>query len=138
MIVKKIGDVTLNIFGEKTFVQKNSLKNLDDLSRVPFVALEDNALSSPERIIRERLNSQLKPKYYSLAWSSVYYSISAKLGVGILPNFLAQKNSELKKLEFAGTERCTLWCVVHPEVHKSNRVRAFMDFLEPALKDSLK
>jgi DNA-binding transcriptional LysR family regulator len=73
----------------------------------------------------------------SSAWSSVFYSIKAGLGVGVLPCFLAEQDPTLEALEFVKIEKMPLWWVVHPEVKKSARVDTFAKYMIPILKDKI-
>ncbi len=138
LIVKRIGDVSLSLFGHRSLLNRTApIKGFADLREFPFVALNEHAMSATESLLRERVDPYINPLYFSAAWSSVYYSLSAQAGIGILPHFLAAQNSELKRIEVAGSGKSTLWSVVHPEMHKSARLTAVLNYLVPAVKERL-
>lgn len=137
LIVKRISNIELKIYGHETLLKKNPMQGFASLGSVPFICLYENALSSTERIMREKLNGIIEPFIYSSAWSSVFYAILSGSGIGILPSFLSTQNKELRAIELMPSGHSTLWSVIHPDLHKSQRVRLFLDFILPELKSKL-
>ncbi len=138
LIVKKIGDVSLSLFGHRDFFEaQGKIKKIDEIGKFPFVGLYDYATSEAEKTLRDQMQPFVRISYLSAAWSSVYYSLSARAGLGILPDFLAVQNSDLKRVEVIASTKSTLWSVVHPEVHKSAKVAALLNYLVPSIKKAL-
>jgi DNA-binding transcriptional LysR family regulator len=62
--------------------------------------------------------------------AAIWMAVRAGLGVAALPHFLATGGGDLKRLPVGGDGIIRdLWLVVHPDLRRSPRVRAVMDFL---------
>lgn len=119
---KKIGTLKLGLFVSREFDQ-NKLRNF---SHTPFIGLFDTATSDLER--KFLLSLDFKPHYCmrSAAWSSVYTGIKSRLGIGILPTFMADRDKQLKMIKKSEFDT-PLWLVFHPETAKSTRVKILID-----------
>lgn len=139
LIVKKIGDVTLSLFGSKKLLKANKkIESYEDLASFPFVGLFTKATSQMEKDLLGKLSPHLQDKVLtSMAWSSVYAAVTNNIGLGILPSFMAGQNSLLEAIPLAPSEKMALWYVVHPEVQKNRRFAAFSNFLISFLKQNL-
>ncbi|OYZ13623.1 MAG: hypothetical protein B7Y39_17225 [Bdellovibrio sp. 28-41-41] len=140
LIVKKVGEVSLSLYASKTFLKRyKKIERLEELSEIPFVGLFEKATSQPEQTLVEQLRPYIRNQVLtSMAWSSVYSALSNHLGMGILPSFMGNKNSDLEEIQIIEAEKTTLWFVVHPEVQKNKRFTTFADFLISHLKKHLR
>ncbi len=139
LIVKKVGEVSLSLYGSKSLLKKHHrLATQEDLREIPFVGLFDSSTSQAERSLLGQVRPIFKNQVLtSAAWSSVYSALSNHLGVGILPSFVAKRNVELEEISIAPSEKTTLWFVIHPEVQKNKRFAMFADFLISMLKKNI-
>lgn len=139
LIVKRVGEVRLSLYGSKPLLKKyRHLEKLEDLQDLPFVGLFDRATSQTERSLLNQIQPVFKNQVLtSAAWSSVYSALSSHIGIGILPDFVARRNSELEKIPFTPSEKTTLWHVIHPEVQKNKRFAIFAEYLISVLRKNL-
>ncbi|MBN8539800.1 MAG: LysR family transcriptional regulator [Deltaproteobacteria bacterium] len=139
LIVKRVGEVRLSLYGSKLLLKKHGpIEKLEDLQEVPFVGLFDRATSQTERLLRTQIQPHFKSQVLtSSAWSSVYSALSNHIGFGILPQFVARRNSELEEVSIAPSKKTTLWFVIHPEVQKNKRFSVFAEFLISMLRKNL-
>ncbi len=130
LIVKKIGEIELAIYGHASlFTPKRKPTTRGELKNFPFIGLFPNASSDLEKQILKKIESSIQCTIRSSAWSSVFYSIQAGLGIGILPGFVAARDSQIVQLQIEDPVRAPLWLVAHPDIVNSARVRAVIDYL---------
>lgn len=130
LISKKMGVVELAVFGSKKLFQSEAIpKRPADLAYLPFIGLYANAMSAVERLLFKNLEENLNVTMKSAAWSSVYSAISSGLGIGILPTFMSEGKADLVRVNCVNSVPATLWLVVHPDLRKSGKVKAFSEFL---------
>lgn len=136
LIVRKIGELGLGLFGSKAILKKHSqLKGVEDLSQFPFVGLFDKARSRPESLILSKIQKHLGPQVLtSSAWSSVYSALQEGVGLGILPRFMAARSSNLEEIKVINFESPSLFFVIHPEVQKNRKFVLFSEYIIPILK----
>ena len=66
---------------------------------------------------------------------ALYDACAQGLGIAPLPCFLADPDQNLRRLMLPPKEMETeLWLLTHPDLRRTARVRAFMDFLSDAIK----
>jgi DNA-binding transcriptional LysR family regulator len=100
----------------------------DNTASTPFVDLYERAMSSAQKNLMASYQGDLQTVVRSAAWSSVFAAVKAGVGVGILPTFLGESDASLERWNNAHT-RVPIWLVMHPDLAKSARVRAFIEFL---------
>lgn len=136
LVVKKIGEFELGIYGHREILEKN-LKNFkkENLSEFPFVGLYPKSISEMEHGIVKKIEPFIHCRIRSAAWSSVFYAIQAKLGIGILPNFVANRDENIIPIPVVDSVRVPLWIVVHPDIIGSARIRIVLDHLTTMVKN---
>lgn len=135
LIVRKIGQTELAFYCSRAWRKKWELsKKYPPSPSIPFVGLFDKATSFYECDLLNRSQKSFRTVVRSAAWSSVYSAVKADLGVGVLPSFMGDFDSNLTRFDNL-SEKVTLWLVVHPEVVKSARVRVIIEFLSDRLQE---
>ncbi|MBK9322011.1 MAG: LysR family transcriptional regulator [Bdellovibrionaceae bacterium] len=135
LVVKKIGEIQLSLYGHPSlFTSTRRPATKEDLKKFPFIGLFPNSMSELEKQLLKKIEPHLHCTIRSGAWSSVFYSIQSGLGIGILPSFLAERDSKLVQLQVIESGRTPLWLVAHPDIVHSARVRAVIDYVITALK----
>jgi DNA-binding transcriptional LysR family regulator len=100
----------------------------------PWVAPDDGLPDHPSVRWRRRHFPKLVPRYRTGSVLSVAELVAQGLGVGLLPMFLAEPRSELRRLTDAIDEcRTDLWLLTHPEARHLRRVGAVYAHLAGAL-----
>ena len=122
---KKVCSLRLGLYGLEEFASRS-------LAALPFVGLFPAATTQLEADFRESLGFAPRYQMRTGSWESVRVGLESGAGIGILPTFMAAKNARLTCLAPCAQE-APLWLVVHPEVAKSARVRATLEFLEKIL-----
>ena len=57
------------------------------------------------------------------------------MGAALLPRFMADPDPALMDLDPEAPEmELGLWLLAHPDLQKTQRVRAFIDFIAPAIR----
>jgi DNA-binding transcriptional LysR family regulator len=58
-----------------------------------------------------------------------YAGVRARIGLAVLPTYLADSNADLKRVGESISELAVdLWLLTHPDMRHTARVRAVMDF----------
>lgn len=130
LIVRKIGKIELALYGHSSLWKRlHKPMRPEDIETLPFIGLFEAATSELERSMLRRIEPYLRYSLRSAAWSSVFNAVQSGLGIGVLPTFMVDGNKELIRLTLVDSVQDSLWLVVHPEIVKSARVRAVMDFI---------
>jgi DNA-binding transcriptional LysR family regulator len=128
LIVRKTGEMTLGLFMHPKLLQgRKKPQHLEQLKSFPFVGLVARATSDFEFKLLQKLEPHIRYSLRSAAWSSVFYSIQAGLGWGILPTFFEDRDPELIQINVVEPITTPLWLVAHPDIIKSARVRVVVD-----------
>jgi DNA-binding transcriptional LysR family regulator len=133
LVYRRIGELKLAFYVSRTLAPRGAPKK-DEILKLPFVGLFENATSRLEASLLEGLAPAPRPNLRSAAWSSVASALRSGLGWGILPTFVGDSINEVRRIEAFDTASTPLWLVVHPDVQNSARVRAVIDFLSDALR----
>ncbi len=133
LVVRKVGSLELAFYCVKTQLKNWNLRERTEKdAAIPLVHLFERATSRSEQELLNQMKVSLITVLRSAAWSSVFAGVKAGIGVGVLPSFMGDYDSNLVRCS-DNAITVPLWLVVHPEVNKSARVRVLMDFLNSAL-----
>jgi len=132
LVVRRLGTFRLEYYVAKSKSKKwNSLQG--ENREIPFIGLYDRAISKNEQALLHKKKLPFNTVLRSAAWSSVYSAVKSGLGIGILPSFIGASDPQLDSFN-SEFETVPLWLVVHPEVTKSARVRAVIEYLADEFK----
>ncbi|WP_448554640.1 LysR family transcriptional regulator [Thalassotalea montiporae] len=136
MIVTKLTDYQLQIYGSRKNQHHYQHLALSQLPSQPWVSYVDNLLFTEQLSYLDEVAENIKPVFRSTSIISQYSAIKSGLGIGILPCFLAEQDAELVKLvadEVTITR--SLWLVTHPELKRLERVATVWEFLKMLAKE---
>jgi DNA-binding transcriptional LysR family regulator len=125
--VKKIGTVSLNLYATKSFLKEyGTPKKSEDLARIPFVGLVDDAMSEVEEKFLATAKPYLNYALKSHAWTSIYQAVQAGIGFGVLPDFMTNGDRTLEQIEIFDPVLSPIWLVLHSDLKSNARVRALL------------
>jgi DNA-binding transcriptional LysR family regulator len=102
---------------------------------LPWVAPDEGLPTHPSVLWRKRTFPKLVPSFSVFSIGAVLSGIEAKLGIGVLPTFLAQGRSDLQQLSSTLQDVDTeLWVLTHSEARHLRRVSAVYNYLVSTLK----
>ncbi len=135
MIVTKLCDYQLRLYCHKDFLgqQTMTMNNLDQYTWISYI---DSLLFTDQLAYLKTLNPQLAPSFRSTSLISQYQAIKSGLGIGILPCFLAEQDSQLINLfseEIIITR--SFWLVAHPESKRLSHVTSVWQYLKHLVKE---
>lgn len=128
LIVKKIGYIHLTLYAHSEWIEKNK-PQMNNLDTLPFVGLYEYATSQLERDYIASLGFASKYQFRSAAWSSVYASIKAQIGMGVLPTFIGDTDKDLQKIFPQQVVKTPLWLVVHPDMYTNAKIKKIIQYL---------
>jgi DNA-binding transcriptional LysR family regulator len=132
LVGKQLGVIRVALYGGK----RGGPRTLADVDagRAAWIAVDDALPEHPSVVWRKRHYPKAVPKLRVNSIITVAELISLGLGVGILPLFLAEPRSDLRRLseplEDAETE---LWLLTHPEARHLRRISAVYSHLAQAI-----
>lgn len=123
LIVRRLGALRFGLYGARTYLAKH---------REPqwrFLGYDDELASSPQQRWVARVAGARPFVLKTNDLASLLSGVRAGLGLAALPHVIAQDERELTCVAESDEATRELWLVVHPDVRRSTRVRAVMDFL---------
>lgn len=139
LIGRKIIDYSLRLFASRAYLKTHPpiVKPADLLHHAVIGYIED-LTAIPELNYLDQIHPSLKPAFSSSTAIVQMQAISAGAGVGVLPGFLAQTNSDLEcVLESQVCIRRSFWLSVHPDLHRLTRVRLLCDFIAQQIQSEV-
>ncbi|MFD2166228.1 LysR family transcriptional regulator [Thalassotalea euphylliae] len=131
MIVTKLTDYTLKLYGSKSLLKSCPPNSISDLSAMSWVTYVDNLLFTEQLSFLDEIGTDIVPSFRSTSVNSQFAAIKSGLGIGILPCFLAETDPELTPV-LPDTICLTrsFWLVTHPELKRLKRVSIVWDYLK--------
>lgn len=135
--VKKISDYTLGLYATEDYLASAPpISSKDDLSAHTLIGYVDDLIYSSQLRYLDELVPGLMPDLSSPSILAQREMIAAGAGVGILPNFMAEKADRLIRLVPRNINVVrTFWLAVHEDVARLKRNRHMVDFLTETLAD---
>lgn len=129
--VRKLVSPTVQLFASKNYLEKHgSINTFEDLSNHTLVGHIDHLLFSPELNYLAELGLVVDPMLHSSSIIVQYNLVESGVGIAMLPTFIGAQNPDLVVL-LPDQVRLVrdLWIVVHQDMRKIPRVRAFISWL---------
>lgn len=131
LLVRKLGHMELKLYGHSAIFEPAGVPTSRKMiANYPFIGLYPDATSAIERTLLKQVDNYLHYAVRSAAWSSVYYAVHARLGIGVLPTFMVPEGSSLVPIEFLRSERAPIWLAIHPDIAQSARVRTVVAWID--------
>jgi DNA-binding transcriptional LysR family regulator len=135
LIVKHISRVDVGLYGSRAYFRAHGRpKRIQDL-RHHFVVRGDEQMGGlPMERIVSRYGDPNRVAYRSNSLLARAYALRNGLGVGLLGCFAGERDRVLHRIDLTFPEAASdLWMVVHVDLKRNARVRAFVDFVYDAL-----
>lgn len=131
LVVKKISDFTIRLYASKDYLRRYGVpESIEGLQRHTFITYVDELLSIPYvRWLPSVVADPVSPLVCT-SLAAQHSACRAGTGLAMLPDFMVSEMEELVAvLPEATTMRREWWLVVHQDLQKVPRVRAFIDFI---------
>ncbi|MCB8837400.1 LysR family transcriptional regulator [Aurantimonas sp. VKM B-3413] len=131
LIKKRIGYVHLSPFAGRSYSERHGLPNsLAELAdhRVIEQEMDQFAGYGLDKIFTPEIAKKMVPLRTNFA-SAHYWSIAKGAGLGFLPNYAMAIGGDLVPVPLDLKFRVPIWLAIHPQVIKTSRHRAIVDWL---------
>ncbi|MEH6403141.1 MAG: LysR family transcriptional regulator [Sneathiella sp.] len=132
MIVSKLSNIGLAIYGTKEMEQKAKTVGLDKL---PWAKYDDQLSQLPEMQWLDASYPSIRPSVKSYSASTLSNVIARGIAVGILPCFLGDSLPTLKRL--SGPHPIIdreVWLVMHSDANRTPRVKAGVEWVRATFR----
>lgn len=130
LVTQKLTDYNLYLYTHRSLIGENKPETLHDLTAFNLVSYVPDLVYAPQlKFIEETALSQLSA-LRSTSINAQYQMLVNGAGVGILPKFMAEKQSGLVRLiENEIHIKRTFWLATHKETHSQARFQVFTQWL---------
>jgi DNA-binding transcriptional LysR family regulator len=136
LIGKRIGRIAHAVYGARSYL-RGKRKNLA-LRDHDWIAMDD---SMGEHFSLKWLAKILSPERARLRVSSypgIYRACAAGLGLAVLPCFVGDDDSALKRVtDLLDDCQTDLWLLTHPDLRNTVRIKAVSQIIQDVLRDAL-
>lgn len=131
MVVTKLTDYTLRLYASRRYLATHStIRTRDDLRGHTFISYVDDLLFSKEL---QYLDELYQPDAFALRSTSImaqYQATAAGAGIAVLPAFIAERDSSLRRILPAEANFMrTFWMSMPAETKHLARMQAVWNFL---------
>jgi DNA-binding transcriptional LysR family regulator len=129
--VRKLVSPTVQMFASKSYLAKHApIRTLEDVVNHTLIGHVDHLLSSHELNYLAQLGLVAEPVLHSTSILVQYNLVASGAGIAMLPSFIGSQNPDLVVLLPDVVRQVRdLWMVVHQDMRKIPRVRAFVGWL---------
>ena len=137
LIGHKISKLSFGVYGSEEMLTNTDSLTLDHaIEHLPWVGLGEELSGSPPYEWMEKNIAKNNIHLFTTSFGSVCRCVAAGNGVAILPSYLGDITPNVQRVEGPIVELDTdLWVLTHRGYRDAARVRAFTDFLVPALRE---
>ncbi|MBD1554470.1 LysR family transcriptional regulator [Pseudomonas typographi] len=131
LVVKKISDFTVRLYASRDYLRRQGVpESAADLQRHKFITYVDELVSIPYvRWLPSLIPNPISPLVCT-SLAAQHSACAAGIGLAMLPDFMVSEREELVSVM---PEKTTIirewWLVVHQDLQKVTRIRAFIDFV---------
>lgn len=134
LVGRRVGRLEFAIYGAPDYL---AARPGDDLARHDWIGLDSAHAPLTRRF--EQFLPGVRPNMRSNSVACTVRLAKAGLGLAVLPSAIAGLKPDLVRVaELPETFTLDLWLLTHEDLRYTARIRAVMDFLTPALAESLK
>jgi DNA-binding transcriptional LysR family regulator len=136
LVIKRLAQIDLSLYASREYFEARGMperpdERLDGHRLVMFAASRAFAIENDWLEARRGTGTIIMR---SDSVSSIFSAAVAGLGIALLPRVVADAEERLVRIATAGApEPRIIWQAVHPDVARSPRIRALLDFLGEAL-----
>lgn len=131
LIRRQLGWLHLVPFASRNYIDRFGVpESMADLPKHRIVEQETDQLSGYglDRIFGEEAAARMV-RFKTNFSSAHYWAISKGAGIGLLPNYAIAIGSDVVPVDLGMVFRVPIWMASHPEIIKTQRHRAFLDWL---------
>lgn len=131
LIKRRLGYAHLTMFAGRAYAERHGLpKTLAELAHHRVIEQEMDQFSGYglAKIFTPEIAEKMVPLRTNFA-SAHYWAIAKGAGIGMLPNYATAIGGDLVPVDLGFKMRVDIWLAVHPEVIKTARHRAVVDWL---------
>lgn len=137
LVGRKLGTIFWGVYGARGYLEgMPPLESIENPGPHRFIA--GNELISHLTSSRW-LETRISSSSVALRTNGLVATLGAAsvgMGLAVLPHFMARRVPELQCVHTIGPEVTTdLWLLVHPDMRRSARVRAFIDYTVSAMSE---
>jgi DNA-binding transcriptional LysR family regulator len=135
LVVKHISRVDVALYGSRDYFRAHGRpERLEDLRHHCIVRGDAQMGDLPMERIMDRHGDPIRIAYRSNSMLARACAIRDGLGIGLLGCFAGENDRTLERIDLAFPEAASdLWMVVHVDLRRNARVRAFVAFVHEAL-----
>ncbi|MCB2014472.1 MAG: LysR family transcriptional regulator [Sphingobium sp.] len=135
LMVRKLGDYTLRLYASHSYLEENGTPScVDDLRGHSLTGYVPEFIFAPELDYIDEVESGLEAQLRSTSINVQHSMIRHGAGIGILPDFLAVQDSQLRPLLHEGEKPIAItrsfWLVIHADMRRLARIDAVAKWLE--------
>ena len=136
----KVCDYYVNLYGTKYYLDNhNKIESIKDLKNHSFVSYVNEFIEFPELNYLNDLKVNANVKFSSNNLRSQLLAVKNNIGLGLLHTFIADKETELKKvLEDQINIKREYWMIVHENLFKLQRIKVVCKFIKEIMRENLK
>jgi DNA-binding transcriptional LysR family regulator len=136
----KVCDYYVNLYGTKYYLENhNKIESIKDLKNHSFVSYVNEFIEFPELNYLNDLKVNANVKFSSNNLRSQLLAVKNNIGLGLLHTFIADKETELKKvLEDQINIKREYWMIVHENLFKLQRIKVVCKFIKEIMRENLK
>jgi DNA-binding transcriptional LysR family regulator len=135
VVAKHIARVGVGFYGSKSYFRKHGRPaSLDELSSHAIVRGDPNMAGLVMERVIDRVITSGQVAFRSDSMLARLHAIRNGIGVGFLSYFAAETERSLERIDLTTPDlSADLWMLIHVDVRRNARVRAFVDFAYDAL-----
>ena len=136
----KVCDYYVNLYGTKYYLENhNKIESIKDLKNHSFVSYVNEFIEFPELNYLNDLKVNANVKFSSNNLRSQLLAVKNNIGLGLLHTFIADKETELKKvLEDQINIKREYWMIVHENLFELQRIKVVCKFIKEIMRENLK
>lgn len=134
LIAKKLVTIGMTAYASASYLERHGVPRIGDgLARHVVCGYGGDIAKIPPGAWLDEHAAKARVAMRASSMLCITQSVSAGVGLSLLPCFLGDAIPGLQRLAPPPLVSTEVWLVVHPDVHKTARVRAVIDFLVEAM-----
>jgi DNA-binding transcriptional LysR family regulator len=137
LVIRKLSHVRLALYASRGYLEARGTPSAPDttLDGHDVLLFADTRAFSIENEWMERRLDGAAVALRSDSVSSIYSAVLGGVGIALLPQVVAEREPELVRVHTRDEpEPRVIWQMVHPDLKRTPRIRAVLDFLAIALE----
>jgi DNA-binding transcriptional LysR family regulator len=135
LVVKHVSRVDVGLYGSRRYFRAHGRpETIEDLRHHGIVRGDVQVAGLPMERFMDRQGDPTRIALRSNSLLARLTAIRDGIGIGLIGCFMGERERTLERLDFRFPEAASdLWMVVHVDLRRNARVRAFVDFVHEAL-----